>query len=88
VPKPFPPEFRRDVIAVARRGEASIAWRYSAVSSAATMPSRWRTATGGLRHLRPTVLTTDGADGCGGQVQSTRRWGADVAVVTQTAVVA
>jgi transposase len=25
VPKPFPPEFRRDVIAVARKGEASIA---------------------------------------------------------------
>jgi transposase len=24
VPKPFPPEFRRDVIAVARKGEASI----------------------------------------------------------------
>jgi transposase-like protein len=24
VPKPFPPEFRRDVIAVARRGEVSI----------------------------------------------------------------
>lgn len=25
MPKPFPPEFRRDVIAVARKGEASIA---------------------------------------------------------------
>jgi transposase len=25
VPKPFPPEFRRDVIAVARKGEASVA---------------------------------------------------------------
>jgi transposase len=25
VPKPFPPEFRRDVIAVTRKGEASIA---------------------------------------------------------------
>jgi transposase len=25
VPKPFPAEFRRDVIAVARKGEASIA---------------------------------------------------------------
>jgi transposase len=25
VPKPFPPEFRRDVIAVARKGEASMA---------------------------------------------------------------
>jgi transposase-like protein len=24
VPKPFPPEFRRDVIAMARKGEASI----------------------------------------------------------------
>ena len=25
MPKPFPPEFRRDVIAVARKGEASVA---------------------------------------------------------------
>jgi transposase len=25
VPKPFPAEFRRDVIAVARKGEASVA---------------------------------------------------------------
>src|SRR3712207_7313163 len=25
VPKPFPPEFRRDVVAIARRGEASVA---------------------------------------------------------------
>jgi len=41
VPKPFPPEFRRDVIAVARKGEASISQvaRYFGISESCLQ--RW-----------------------------------------------
>jgi transposase len=41
VPKPFPPEFRRDVIAVARKGEASISQVARDFGISASCLQRW-----------------------------------------------
>jgi transposase len=41
VPKPFPPEFRRDVIAVARKGEASMAQIARDFGISESCLSRW-----------------------------------------------
>jgi transposase len=41
VPKPFPPEFRRDVIAVARQGDQSIAQVAKSFGVSESCLSRW-----------------------------------------------
>jgi transposase len=41
VPKPFPPEFRRDVIAVARQGDQSIAQVARSFGVSESCLSRW-----------------------------------------------
>jgi transposase len=58
VPKPFPPEFRRDVIAVARQGDQSIAQVARSFGVSESCLSRW------LRIAdREDGISTDTVDG-------------------------
>jgi transposase len=62
VPKAFPPEFRRDVVAVARKGEASIAQVAKDFGISESCLHRWLKLADVDDGVRPGTTTTDSAE--------------------------
>ena len=69
MPKPFPAEFRRDVIAVARRGEASMTQVARDFGISQSCLKRWLTIADREDGLAPTA----GAEPAGSEVKELRR---------------
>ena len=63
MPKPFPAEFRRDVIAVARKGEASIAQIARDFGISESCLQRWLKIADREDGLAPTTSTCDRGGG-------------------------
>jgi transposase len=70
VPKPFPPEFRRDVIAVARKGEASISQVARDFGISESCLQRWLKIADREDGLAPPAASGDRGGGGGGKDES------------------
>jgi transposase len=70
VPKPFPPEFRRDVIAVARKGEASISQVARDFGISESCLQRWLKIPDREDGLAPPAASGDRGGGGGGKDES------------------
>ena len=62
MPKAFPPEFRRDVVAVARQGDATIAQVAKDFGISASCLQRWLKIAEIDDGIRPGVTTTESAE--------------------------
>jgi transposase len=62
MPKPFPPEFRRDVIAVARKGEAPLSQVAKDFGISESCLHRWLKIADTDDGVRPGVTTTESAE--------------------------
>ncbi len=62
MPKAFPPEFRRDVVAVARKGDATIAQVAKDFGISASCLQRWLKIAEVDDGLRPGVTTSESAE--------------------------